>query len=61
MNIAKEKTRAYIYRILLAVLPLLVIYGLISEHEAAQFAIVGAAILGVAADALATANTSTKD
>ena len=56
-----EKQRAYIYRILLAVLPLLVLYGIISDGEAAQYAIVGAALLGVAADALATANTSTKD
>jgi hypothetical protein len=55
-----EKTRAYIYRILLAVLPLLVLYGIISDAEAAQYAIVGAALLGVAADALATANTKTK-
>ena len=55
-----EKQRAYIYRILLAVLPLLVLYGIISDGEAAQYAIVGAALLGVAADALATANTSTK-
>ena len=55
------KQRAYIYRILLAVLPLLVLYGIISDAEAAQYAIVGAALLGVAADALATANTSTKD
>ena len=61
MNLANEKTRAYIYRILLAVLPLLVVYGLVSEGEAAQFAIVGAAVLGVAADGLATVNTSTKD
>lgn len=55
-----EKQRAYIYRILLAVLPLLVLYGIISDAEAAQYAIVGAALLGVAADALATANTKTK-
>ena len=55
-----EKTRAYIYRILLAVLPLLVLYGIISDAEAAQYAIVGAALLGVAADALATTNTKTK-
>ena len=55
-----EKQRAYIYRILLAVLPLLVLYGIISDGEAAQYAIVGAALLGVAADALATANTKTK-
>lgn len=56
-----EKTRAYIYRIVLAVLPLLVIYGLVSEAEAAQFALVGAAVLGVAADGLAVAHTKTKD
>ena len=60
LQMPTEKQRAYIYRILLAVLPLLVLYGIISDGEAAQYAIVGAALLGVAADALATANTSTK-
>jgi hypothetical protein len=60
LNMPNEKTRAYIYRVLLAVLPLLVLYGIISEGEAAQYAIIGAALLGVAADALATANTKTR-
>jgi hypothetical protein len=60
LNMPNEKSRAYIYRVLLAVLPLLVLYGIISEGEAAQYAIIGAALLGVAADALATANTKTK-
>lgn len=60
MNITNERTRAYIYRIVLAALPLLFVWGFIGEHEAAQFALVAAAILGVGADALAVANTSTK-
>lgn len=54
-----ETTRAYVYRVLLAVLPLLVLYGIISDGEAAQYALVGAALLGVASDALAVAHTST--
>lgn len=60
ITMPNEKTRAYFYRVLLAILPLLVLYGIISDAEAAQYAIVGAALLGVAADALATANTKTK-
>jgi hypothetical protein len=57
----EPKTRAYVYRVLLAVLPLLVVYGVVSDQEAAQFALIGAALLGVAADALAVAHTSTKN
>jgi hypothetical protein len=60
LNMPNEKQRGWIYRVLLAVLPLLVLYGIISEGEAAQYAIIGAALLGVAADALATANTKTR-
>jgi hypothetical protein len=55
-----ERTRAYIYRVLLAALPLLVMYGLLSEQEAAQYALLAAALLGIAADSLAAANTSTR-
>ena len=52
-----ERTRAYIYRVVLAVLPLLVFYGLVGEAEAAEYALVAAAVLGVGADALAVKNT----
>lgn len=55
-----EHQRAYIYRIVLAAIPLLVLYGLLSEAEAAEWGYLVAAILGVAADSLAVKNTTTK-
>lgn len=56
-----EKTRAYLYRVSLAVLPLLVLYGVISENEAAEYALLAAALLGVGDAALAARNTTTND
>lgn len=56
-----EKIRAYIYRVLTAVLPLLILYGLLSETEAALYAGVGAAVLALGEGALASVNTSTRD
>jgi hypothetical protein len=56
-----EPTRAWIYRVALAVGALLVAYGLISEAEAAQWALLLAALLGLGTDALATRHTSTSD
>lgn len=55
-----EPTRAWIYRIALAATGLLVMYGAISEAEAAQWALLVAAILGLGTETLAAANTSTK-
>ena len=52
-----EATRAWIYRILLAVQPLVVAYGLASESEAVLWVSVASAVLGTG---LASANTSTK-
>lgn len=52
-----EKTRAYIYRVLLAVSPLIAFYGLLSTDEIALW-------LGVASTALnilPVLNTSTKE
>jgi hypothetical protein len=51
-----ESTRAYIYRILLALQPLVVAYGLASESEAVLWVSVAAAVLG---NGLAAKNTST--
>ena len=56
MNLS-ESTRAYIYRTLLALQPLAVAYGLLTDNLAALWVNVAAAILGIG---LATANTSTK-
>lgn len=52
-----EKTRAYIYRVLLAVSPLVAFYGYLSQEEIMLW-------LGVASTALnvlPALNTSTKD
>ena len=49
--------RAYIYRVLVAVAPLLAFYGVISEQEIALWLTVVATVLGVG---LAAANTPTK-
>jgi len=56
MNIS-QSTRAYIYRILLAVQPLVVAYGLVTDQQAALWVGLGSAVLGLT---LASANTTTK-
>lgn len=53
----KESVRAYIYRITLAALPLLTLWGVVQENEVPLYIGLAAAILNVG---LATANTSTK-
>ena len=52
-----ESTRAYIYRILVALSLLVVARGLVSESEVTLWLGVAAAVLG---NGLAVANTSTK-
>lgn len=52
--------RAWMYRVVLAVSALLVAYGIIGEGEAAQWAILAAALLGIGTDGLASAHTSTE-
>jgi len=52
-----EKTRAYIYRILIAVGSLIVGYGLITANELALWLGLAVAVLNI----MPTANTSTKD
>ncbi len=51
-----ESTRAYIYRILLAVQPLIVAYGVASESESVLWLSVASAVLSTG---LATKHTST--
>lgn len=59
-SLIPEKTRAWIYRISLAAVPLLTGYGVIQESKAALWiGLIGAA-LGFATNSLAAANTSTK-
>lgn len=52
-----ETTRAWIYRILLALQPLVVAYGIATETEAVLWVGVASAVLGTG---LASVNTSTK-
>ncbi len=55
--IPDEKVRAYIYRVLVGVAPIVVLYGAATESEVALYLSAAATILGVG---LAAANTSTK-
>lgn len=57
MSLSNEAVRARIYRLLLALQPLVVAYGLASSERAALWVAVISAVLGTG---LATANTSTK-
>lgn len=60
MTMPSEKTRAYFYRVALAVLAVLVLVGVISGEDLPVWANVAAAVFAVAPPALATMNTSTK-
>jgi hypothetical protein len=51
-----EQTRAWLYRILTAAVPLLIAYGAVEEQTATLWLALGGATLGLG---LATANTST--
>jgi len=52
-----EATRAWIYRILVAAVPVLIAYGVLDEATAAVWVAGAAAVLGIG---LAVGNTSTK-
>jgi hypothetical protein len=54
-----ERTRAYIYRIAMVVVPLLIAYGVISDSDAALWLGVLAAVLDLGTSALAAKHTST--
>jgi hypothetical protein len=51
-------TRAWVYRGLLALVTLAIVYGLVTEEQAAAWVAALSAVLG---NGLATINTSTKD
>lgn len=55
-----ESTRAYIYRIALAVLAVLSAYGFVGPDEVPMWTSAIVALLGIGSSALATANTSRK-
>lgn len=57
MKMPNQAQRAYIYNIVLAVAPLLVSYGLVSETEVVAWVGIATAVLGLG---LARANTTTK-
>ena len=56
-GLMNESTRAYIYRVLLAVVPVLTARGIVSDSDASLIVALAAAILGIG---LAVHNTSTK-
>ena len=56
MIMPNEQTRAWVYRILTAAVPLLIAYGTIDSSTASLWLALGGAVLGLG---LATANTST--
>lgn len=56
MNMPSEPVRAYAYRVLVALQPILTVYGIVDDQAAALWLGLAAAILGLG---LATANTST--
>jgi hypothetical protein len=55
-----ESTRAYIYRVLVVLVPVLGFYGLAQDGEAELWLTVASVVLGTTGGLLATANTSTK-
>lgn len=52
----KEATRAYIYRVLLSLQPIVVAYGLVTDTQSVLWLSVASAVLSAG---LATVNTST--
>lgn len=52
-----EATRAYLYRIALALLVVLVVYGLVSNDQVPVWVEVAGAVLGLGGNGLATLNT----
>jgi hypothetical protein len=59
-KIPSMKIRAWVYRVALAILPVLVVYGVISEDTIPMWVNVIGGLLSIVPPALASANTSTK-
>lgn len=55
-----EATRAYIYRIVLALSVVALVYGVVTQEQVDAWLQVIGAVVGVVTGGLATANTSTK-
>lgn len=60
MNLSNEATRAYLYRIVGAVLALLLIYGIVGSDQIDSWDALIQALLGLGVTGLAVKNTSTK-
>ena len=60
IDFTNERFRAYLYRIALATVPLAVAAGWVDNDVASNILLIVAAVLGVGAPVLATANTTTK-
>lgn len=59
--IKSPKTRLWLYGIVGAASPLLVAYGAVTQDQAALWVGLAGAVLGTGGNALAAANTPTKD
>jgi hypothetical protein len=55
-----QRTRAYVYRVALALLAVLSLYGLIGPEEIPVWTGVLVAVLGIGSSGIATANTPRK-
>ena len=60
MDWLTEARRAYIYRVALAVMAILTVYGVVDSDTAPIWLAVVFAVLGLGTTGLATVNTSTK-
>jgi cation transporter-like permease len=60
MTMPSERTRAYAYRVALAALALLVLYGVVAGEALDEWAELVMAALGIGTSALAARNTSTQ-
>lgn len=57
--LSNEATRAYLYRIVTAAIPILVVAGYVASGQAELWLGLAAAVLGVGSAGLAAVNTST--
>lgn len=59
-RLTDERTRAYLYRVATAVVPLLIALGVITEDVASHALFATAAVLAIGEGTLASLNTSTR-
>lgn len=57
MNIRSPETRRYLYGVVLALIPVLVVFGLVSPDDVATWTNLAGALLGLGAAGLALPNT----